>query len=1332
MKMDTATSPADNSRHLDRRPRRRGRCRPAHEPLEARTLLSSLGLTVDNLDPGYVETGPYWTTGWGSYGFKGSYRENGVFGANTAASWTLSNLSAGRYAVYATYVNGAYNSSNAPFTVLDGTTTLGSLRLNEQAPANDDQAGGVGWESLGTYNFTSGTLSVRASTMGAGSGRVIADAIRCAVPLTPDLSWDAAPSMPSLVAAGSAFTPVRSYNVTGAAVGAPFSIAYYASTDGVLGDSDDVLLGRETIPASGGGLGSHAGAAPTLSISTPGTYRIFSKLDDGNAVAEFDETNNVASSTITVLPPLVITASASANAVEGRPVTLSATAAGGGGGAMSFAWDLAGNGTFSTRGQTVTTTFPDNGTYQVPVRATTSGGLTSIANVAVTVANAPPVVTGGGPYVLYSGTTVAFNASATDPGTADMAAGLTYTWNFGDGSPVATGLRLAAPTHVYPAPGAYTARITATDKDGGVGVTTALVLIGTTPGSLPSPTGRSPRLIWTPQQQSTYVQMWTSNNPWWQLIKRNADATGTPAQAYGDVGQWAMIAYQTTGDPTYAAKSYQALLPVLSSTDANTIRQEFEDVAVRYDWLYPALNAAQKATIYNALNYWGDIALGRVAVPGWWLTGARTSDSDQTTAEYFGLAMIDLATGPDNPRAGTFLNATFQDIDHNSTQSPVGGLDSTGVNRDTLRNTLSDYASEAAGGTWIESSDYDMNTLKLVIEGVSAIDTATGVDHFPELTQVLKQAALEQVYEVTSDLNQAVQWGDEEWARNLKLFDRVPTLAMLGGLFQNDPQVGPYANELVQQLVSKYGYTGYNSAEPIASGAWMFELYNPQAPTAPLSGLADGHYSPGMGILQYHDGWTQDSSLFEAQMATHVDVDHEVADFGDFQLYRDGEWAVTHPLGYGTTADSGASTNSMLIDGLSSMAATRGPVAQESATDGSFAYLAGTTGGQYYAQPYYQPPPTFLQEWTRSLFYLPSADGHSDTILVFDRVNASDPRTMADFSHYRASDQALMTAAPAVDQWIMNMPVQPSVTGSGFSWQTAGGQDLSVNTLLPLNQTRSVINDQQTFAGLQDFTPSEAQGWQVRVSPVGAQNWNTFLNVVQASDAGASSSTSLVQSDGGEAQGSLIRRSGSPDALVMFGAESQARVLNTGYSAHWTGGTATSTVYLLDLNPAKTWSVWVDGKPAAPLSVDSQGLAHLTVSGVGAHSIQIRTSAELGASGSAPGSSSLFLANPADETAPPPSDQAPYTSASSSSTAGPQGTPTGPLVLALGRFKPTTAVARSERHPAHRGWVNDAPPKHAVAEQAIHPHHPSGGSPASMKVAIKGRWSESTSRPTRH
>ena len=155
MKMLRATTPADQSRHLGRR-RRRERFRPHQELLEARTLLSSLGFTVDNLDPGYVETGPSWITAWGTSGFEGGYRTNSARANNATASWTLRNLPAARYAVYTTFVNNPYVATNTPFTILDGTKTVASMTLNEQLAANDDQAGGVGWKSLGTSRCPAG------------------------------------------------------------------------------------------------------------------------------------------------------------------------------------------------------------------------------------------------------------------------------------------------------------------------------------------------------------------------------------------------------------------------------------------------------------------------------------------------------------------------------------------------------------------------------------------------------------------------------------------------------------------------------------------------------------------------------------------------------------------------------------------------------------------------------------------------------------------------------------------------------------------------------------------------------------------------------------------------------------------------------------------------------------------------------------------------------------------------------------------------------------------------------------------------------------------------
>src|SRR5262249_39570834 len=124
-------------------------------------------------------------------GFQGGATQRGA-GAGTA-TWTL-NVPAGQYRVSATWREGPTRATNAEFTVLDGTTALGTARLNQRVQPRDFADGGARWADVGPVGqvyTTTGTnpLVVRLDAGAAGTnGVVVADAIRVErvnVPITP-------------------------------------------------------------------------------------------------------------------------------------------------------------------------------------------------------------------------------------------------------------------------------------------------------------------------------------------------------------------------------------------------------------------------------------------------------------------------------------------------------------------------------------------------------------------------------------------------------------------------------------------------------------------------------------------------------------------------------------------------------------------------------------------------------------------------------------------------------------------------------------------------------------------------------------------------------------------------------------------------------------------------------------------------------------------------------------------------------------------------------------------------------------------------------------------
>ena len=159
--------------------------------------------------------------------------------------------------------------------------------------------------------------------------------------------------------------------------------------------------------------------------------------------------------------PVITGVQSSYSGAEGSAIDFSATVEDACG-AEDVVWKFSDGAT--EYGTTVHKAFADNGSYTGNVTAIDARGNKTVKNFTVGVTNQAPVANAGLATVADWGRPVAFNGQATDPGSIDLGS-LAYTWDFGDGSPSATGSKNAV--HSYGAPGPYTASLVVTDKDGG-------------------------------------------------------------------------------------------------------------------------------------------------------------------------------------------------------------------------------------------------------------------------------------------------------------------------------------------------------------------------------------------------------------------------------------------------------------------------------------------------------------------------------------------------------------------------------------------------------------------------------------------------------------------------------------------------------------------------------------------------------------------------------------------------------------------------------------------------------------------------------------------------
>jgi uncharacterized protein (DUF1800 family) len=136
---------------------------------------------VDDQDGGFTATSG-WSPGYTTAGtsgrapFQGSLTYAPPGTGTETATWSFSGLEPGQYRVSATWVGYPGAAPDAPFTVCDGTTPLGTVSVDQSSDAAGFGDGGSAWQDLGTFPLTGSTLAVKLTDN--ASGFLSADAVR--------------------------------------------------------------------------------------------------------------------------------------------------------------------------------------------------------------------------------------------------------------------------------------------------------------------------------------------------------------------------------------------------------------------------------------------------------------------------------------------------------------------------------------------------------------------------------------------------------------------------------------------------------------------------------------------------------------------------------------------------------------------------------------------------------------------------------------------------------------------------------------------------------------------------------------------------------------------------------------------------------------------------------------------------------------------------------------------------------------------------------------------------------------------------------------------------
>ncbi len=356
---------------------------------------------------------------------------------------------------------------------------------------------------------------------------------------------------------------------------------------------------------------------------------------------------------------------------------------------VSWEWDLDYDGTtFHVNASGETASSPglaDDGTYDVGLRVTDNDGAVHIATTTVTVENVAPTAIAGADQQIDEGGDATFNGNKTDPGLVDT---WTYEWDFGDGTSESGFLNTI---HTYVDDGVYTATLTVTDDDGGVGVDTLTVTVNNVAADVVAgadQTVNESEEVFFSGSYTDVGNLDTHSFEWYFGDGATDSTTLTPSHIYADDGV------------------YNVTLTVTDLNDGSSVGVGFLDVTVLNVAPVADAGADQTADEGAPVNFSGsftDVGLEDTHMSEW------DFDYDGATFDVDAAGLTPVHAFPDNGTYTVALRVTDDD---------------GGEHIDTLQVTVDNVAPTADAG-----ADETVNEAEIVAFGGFIVDPGSADTH---------------------------------------------------------------------------------------------------------------------------------------------------------------------------------------------------------------------------------------------------------------------------------------------------------------------------------------------------------------------------------------------------------------------------------------------------------------------------------------------------------------------------------------------------------------------------------------------------------------------------